>query len=80
MHNPPWSVIASWPRPNYIDPVTRGPGLVIVNVVLLVLMLLVVGLRFYTRMRITKSFGADDIFIGLALVFAEIFIPTEVLI
>ena len=64
----PLDVILSWPQPNYIDPVRRGPALVAVNCVLLPLALIVVGLRLYTRLIIVHSAGLDDVFIGLASV------------
>jgi hypothetical protein len=64
----PLSVILSWPKPNYVDPVRRGPALVIVNSLLLPLALIVVGLRLYTRLAICRSAGLDDLFIALAVV------------
>jgi hypothetical protein len=64
----PESVILSWPTPNYIDPVRRGPALVIVNSLLLPIALIVVGLRLYTRLIVCRSAGLDDLFIALALV------------
>ena len=67
MH-PTKEVIASWPAPNFVNPVTRGPALTIVNIIFIILVFIVVGLRYYTRLRITRSFGQDDIVIGLSLV------------
>ena len=67
MH-PTKEVIASWPAPNYVDPVTRGSALTVVNIIFIILVFFVVGLRFYTRLHITRSFGQDDIVIGLSLV------------
>lgn len=61
-------VIASWPTPNYVNPVTRGPGVIIWNIVFLILAMVVVVLRLYTRSRITRTFGWDDALIGLAVV------------
>ena len=68
MRYPPPSVVASWPKPNYVDPETRGLALVIVNSVSIILVLIVVGLRCWTRLKITGSFGADDVCIVLATV------------
>jgi hypothetical protein len=68
MQLPPLSVLASWPTPNYIDPVTRGPGLLIVNIVFSALAFIVVALRLYTRVWITRSLGMDDVFVFAALV------------
>lgn len=47
---------------------TRGPALLIINTVFIAVVLLVVMMRFWTRAKITGSFGADDILIGLAVV------------
>ncbi|KAE8446570.1 hypothetical protein EG329_011902 [Mollisiaceae sp. DMI_Dod_QoI] len=63
----PLSVILSWPKPNYVDPVRRGPALVIVNSLLLPLALAVVGARLYTRLIVCRSAGLDDLFIALAV-------------
>ncbi|KAM0802195.1 hypothetical protein BDR22DRAFT_140645 [Usnea florida] len=68
MVHPTKEIIESWPAPNFVDPVTRGPGLTIVNAIFITLVLVVVGLRYYTRLRITKSFGLDDWVIGVSLV------------
>ena len=68
MFDVPASVRATWPSPNFEDPVTRGPAL-IVNVVLwIILAIMVVVLRSYTRLRITNSFGPDDILIVISMV------------
>ncbi|KAH7563537.1 hypothetical protein BM1_00584 [Bipolaris maydis] len=70
MQLPPLSVILSWPAPNYHDPVTRGPALVIVNSIFIALTFLIVAARLYTRIVIKRWFGVDDVFILLALLFA----------
>ncbi|KAL8730098.1 MAG: hypothetical protein Q9166_004297 [cf. Caloplaca sp. 2 TL-2023] len=67
MH-PNKAIIDSWPKPNFVNPETRGPALTVVNIVFIILVFLVVGLRYYTRIRITKSFGLDDWVIGASLV------------
>jgi hypothetical protein len=61
-------VILTWPTPNYVDPPTRGDALLIVNSILIALVVIVVGLRMYTRLIIKRWFGLDDIFILVALV------------
>lgn len=58
--------IESWPEPNYDDPVTRGPGLVVAGAVFGALGTVLVALRVYTRLRITSTFGLDDAFIIIA--------------
>ncbi|KAF7719585.1 Uncharacterized protein PECH_005492 [Penicillium ucsense] len=70
MKLPPPEIMAAWPTPNYIDPVTRGHGVLYVNIVFTSLALLVVALRLYTRLRITCSAGVDDILIVIGLGFA----------
>lgn len=62
-HSVPESVIASWPRPNYIDPVRRGwlPGFACAF--LGVSTVLIAG-RFYMRARRQAGdFGYDDLLI-----------------
>lgn len=68
MRTPPPEVIASWPQPNYIDPVTRGPALVIVNFILLGLSVIAVGARLWSRLIILRSPGLDDLLITIAIV------------
>ena len=65
---PPAAVMATWPAPNYVNPQNHGPGLFIVDITLMVVVLIVVGIRYYTRLRVTKTFGPDDFLIGVALV------------
>lgn len=67
MQLPPVSVILSWPTPNYHDPVTRGPALVIINSIFVTIATLTVAARLYTRIVIKHWFGVDDFFIILAL-------------
>lgn len=65
---PPLSVLASWPAPNYIDPVTRGPGLLIANCITSALAFTLTALRVYTRAFITSTIGLDDVLAVIALV------------
>ena len=67
MH-PTAEIIAGWPAPNYVNPVTRGSALTVVNIIFIILVFVVAGLRFYTRLRITRSFGLDDWVIAASLV------------
>lgn len=69
MQLPPTDVLLSWPTPNYDDPVTRGPALVIVNSIFISLATITVAARIYTRIVIKRWFGIDDVFILLALLF-----------
>lgn len=59
-------MIESWPKPNYVDPVTQGPALVYVCIVFSALSLAVVTARIYSRIFITKAPGADDILVAIA--------------
>jgi hypothetical protein len=69
MQLPPVDVLLSWPTPNYDNPVTRGPALVIVNSIFISLATITVAARIYTRIVIKRWFGIDDVFILLALLF-----------
>ncbi|CAG8214702.1 unnamed protein product [Penicillium salamii] len=69
MNLPPPAVLATWPIPNYIDPPTRGHGVLIVNIVCFSLALMIVFLRVYTRVWITRSAGFDDVLILIGLMF-----------
>jgi hypothetical protein len=72
MQLPPIEVIATWPQPNYINPSdVRGPTILILTSIFIPLLVILVALRIYTRLRISKSFGADDIAI-IAAVFPTV--------
>jgi hypothetical protein len=60
--------VASWPPANYGDPPTRGNGIIIVTGLFGGLGTIATALRIYTRLYITRTFGADDVFIIFALV------------
>jgi hypothetical protein len=68
MRIPPADILASQPRPNYIDPETRGPAGKIVAALLMLLASIIVALRVFTRHYITKGLGLDDVLILLAYV------------
>jgi hypothetical protein len=68
MRLPPADVLLSWPTPNYHNPVTRGPALVIINYIFASIAFITVLLRLYTRTIIKRWFGVDDVFIIIALV------------
>jgi hypothetical protein len=72
MRNIPLSVLQSWPRPNYIDPPTRGSWAVAFFGVLSGIVVVIVLLRCYTRAFIQRWFGWDDILIIFALVSFEL--------
>lgn len=56
----PPSVVATWPAPNYVDPVTRGNALLIVNVVFQSMATIAVAGRLYSRLCVRRWFGIDD--------------------
>jgi hypothetical protein len=60
MRLPPASVIASWPTPNYVNPETRGPGLLITEIIMVTIALTMLGLRLFVRLRIVRKTGWDD--------------------
>ncbi|RMZ77903.1 hypothetical protein DV738_g4147, partial [Chaetothyriales sp. CBS 135597] len=68
--DPPESVINSWPTPNYVNPETHGPGLVIICILMASLGVVVVSIRLYSRAFITRALGIDDALIVVASAFA----------
>jgi len=65
-------IIAQWPNPNYDNPVSRGPDLLVISAVFISIAGTLVILRLYTRIFITHFFGWDDGLILAALIFAII--------
>jgi hypothetical protein len=65
--HPPLSVIMTW-SPNYINPETRGWGLSILSIVLIVIVYVVVGMRTYARFFMSRNAGIDDMLIIFNLV------------
>ena len=61
-------IVASWPEPNYVDPETRGNGVVVVSILFGLLGTIVTALRLLTRLYVTRTFGLDDWFIIVAWV------------
>ncbi|KAI0911882.1 hypothetical protein F4824DRAFT_15678 [Ustulina deusta] len=66
MRIPPIEVIASWPKPNYINPEARAPAGIIIGSIFLAFVTLVLVIRLYSRKQLTKGCGLDDILICLA--------------
>ncbi|OJD11037.1 hypothetical protein ACJ73_09626 [Blastomyces percursus] len=64
----PPEIRATWPAPNYENPETRGPGLIIIVLLFHIIGTIMVALRCYTRTRITFSFGVDDVWILLTMI------------
>lgn len=68
MRAAPAAVRASWPKPNYVDPVTRGPGLMIVELTLVPIALIVVCLRLWIRIGWLHKSWIDDWLILVGMV------------
>jgi hypothetical protein len=64
----PPSVILSWPKPNYVDPVTEGPALTLIGIILSGITIPLVAARIYSRLFITRAPGIDDLLILISLV------------
>ena len=60
MRSPPKDVVALWPALNYIDLVTRGPALGIVEIIALCISTVCLGLRLFVRIHILRSPDWDD--------------------
>lgn len=69
MQLPPVNVILSWPTPNYTDPTdVRGPQLLIVTLIFFPIAVSMVALRVFTRLRLSKAFGVDDLILVAATI------------
>ena len=68
MREIPIEVLFTFPKPNYENPETRGPGLIITIGVFTTLVTIAIALRYYTRIALKRWYGLDDVFIGLAYV------------
>ncbi|KAK1997916.1 hypothetical protein LX36DRAFT_552162, partial [Colletotrichum falcatum] len=60
MRFPPATVMLTWPSPNHVDPVERGPALIIVDMISLGLALFCLCLRLYVRFFIIRKSWWDD--------------------
>ncbi|KAK3896409.1 hypothetical protein C8A05DRAFT_48487 [Staphylotrichum tortipilum] len=60
MRSLPIEVIASWPKPNYINPDTRPPDPIVGGVITLSAALIFLGLRIYVRLGIMYKTELDD--------------------
>ena len=54
--------------PNYVDPETRGPTLLIVETILIIITAIVVAARTYVRIVLIRNFSWDDWLILFAMV------------
>ena len=68
MRQPPADVVASWPAPNYTNPETRGPALIVVELITVFISTVCIALRLYVKARILHSVGWDDwLIVGAAV-------------
>ncbi|OAG43867.1 hypothetical protein AYO21_01719 [Fonsecaea monophora] len=67
--HPSPEVIATWPKPNYVNPDTRGPGLVYMCIIFAAIGIITCTARVYSRLFITKAPGLDDLLVVIALGF-----------
>lgn len=65
---PPESVTASWPTPNYVNPVTESHSNAVILALLGTLSLFVVSARMVIRFFIQRNAGLDDYLMLAALV------------
>lgn len=61
-------LLATWPKPNYVDPVTRGSLIYIVNGIFFGLASLAIVIRLYARIFVRRWVGLDDYLIIIAWV------------
>jgi hypothetical protein len=71
--------IIKWPAPNYVDPITRRPLVLAVEIPLTFLTIVFTAGRFYSRTVIVKALGWDDWFMLAATVRITIFGRTRLL-
>ncbi|KAK8855978.1 integral membrane protein [Apiospora arundinis] len=79
MKFPPPEVIASWPKPDYEHPRAQGPAGEIAVYALTGVVTVMLAIRMYTRIHITRGFGMDDAFIVTAYIFATGFTGISIL-
>lgn len=60
MRSIPLSVALSWPTPNYVDPVTRGNALLIVNIIFIALVTVSIIARVYSRLSVQGKLSIAD--------------------
>jgi hypothetical protein len=56
--------IATWPPPNYVNPETRRSLVLGIEAPLLVLVVLFVSMRFYSRTVLIKALGSVSILVS----------------
>jgi hypothetical protein len=65
---PPFEVLATFPTPNYKNPITHGVALTVVNSVFLSFATIALIGRLVSRAFVKERLGLDDLFICFAYV------------
>ncbi|KFY38072.1 hypothetical protein V494_04526 [Pseudogymnoascus sp. VKM F-4513 (FW-928)] len=66
--HPTKEAFLAWPKPNYVDPETKGNQLLIVTIISTVLLLASVIARVWVRIGYQRQFGADDVMLVLCII------------
>lgn len=66
--HPPPKVLMAWPKPNRIDPETRGWEAPIVLIIVLAITFFVYTARMWARLVVAKNAGVDDLLMSIAMV------------
>ena len=72
---PPLSVMATWPPPNHINPPSRGPLMIAIEIPLAAITTLVVLLRLFSRAYLTssaRSICLDDWLMLAAVILSDV--------
>lgn len=68
MRDPPPEVVATWPKPNYVDPEYQGHQMAVIGITFLIISFIIVALRMYVRLFMRRSAGWDDWLIVITMV------------
>lgn len=68
--HPTKEAFLAWPKPNYIDPETKGNQLLVVTIISTILAIASVLARVWVRIGYQRQFGADDVMLVLCIVCA----------
>jgi len=67
----PPAVLASWPKPNYVDPSSQAHIMIGAETALIIITTMIIGLRMYTRSFLTTGrINLDDWLMVVALIFS----------
>ncbi|KFZ01968.1 hypothetical protein V500_00523 [Pseudogymnoascus sp. VKM F-4518 (FW-2643)] len=66
--HPTRDAILAWPKPNYVDPQTKGNELLVVTIISTILSITAVLARVWVRIGYQRQFRADDVMLVLCIV------------